>query len=123
MPLIVIHFSPSELDQLDAVVRAGGFSGREEAVHAGIGMLVAHAHDARVATDYARAYAETPLTVDETQVLDAATELSAAERDCSIEPRPFSLPSSHMGKPSVDLDDKEALGRILDDEYLRRFSQ
>jgi len=31
---------------------------------------------------------------------------------------PFSFPSSHMGKPLVDLDDKDALWRVLDgDEY------
>lgn len=33
-----------------------------------------------------------------------------------VEPPPFSLPVWHMGKPSVDLDDKDALWRALEGE-------
>lgn len=32
---------------------------------------------------------------------------------------PLEWPSRHMGRPRIDLDDKEALGRLLDGEYLR----
>jgi hypothetical protein len=40
-----------------------------------------------------------------------------------VESPPFHWPSSHMGRPKVDLDDKEALGRLLDEEYLRRLGR
>jgi hypothetical protein len=40
----------------------------------------------------------------------------------SSEPAPLHWPSRHMGKPAVDLDDKEAVGRLLDGEYVHRFS-
>jgi hypothetical protein len=39
------------------------------------------------------------------------------------EPPPLRWPSRHMGKPVVDLDDKEALGRLLDEEHMRRLNQ
>jgi hypothetical protein len=35
------------------------------------------------------------------------------------EQEPLRWPSRHMGRPRVDLDDREALGRLLDGEYLR----
>lgn len=33
---------------------------------------------------------------------------------------PLLWPSRHMGRPRIDLDDREALGRALDEEYLSR---
>ncbi len=32
--------------------------------------------------------------------------------------QPLRWPSRHMGRPRIDLDDREALGRMLDGEYL-----
>ena len=39
------------------------------------------------------------------------------------EPAPLHWPSRHMGRARVDLDDREALGRLLDGEYLRRLER
>jgi hypothetical protein len=39
------------------------------------------------------------------------------------DPAPLSWPSRHMGRPRIDLDDKEALGRMLDGEYLARLQR
>lgn len=36
---------------------------------------------------------------------------------------PLYWPSTHMGKPKVDLEDKEALGRMLDKEHLDRLDR
>ena len=41
----------------------------------------------------------------------------------SSEPPPLHWPGRPMGRPTVDLEDKEALGQVLDEEYLRRFSR
>jgi hypothetical protein len=41
----------------------------------------------------------------------------------SSEPPPLRWSSRHMGKPAIDLDDKQALGRLLDEEHMRRVSQ
>lgn len=76
MSQIAVRLSDVELNQLDAAVRTGGFRSRAEAVRAGIGMLVAGSREERIANAYARAYADTPLTKDETQMLDAAAELA-----------------------------------------------
>jgi len=37
--------------------------------------------------------------------------------------KPLYWPSRHMGKPVIDLEDREALGRMLDREYLDRLDQ
>ncbi len=39
------------------------------------------------------------------------------------EQAPLHWPSRQMGRPRVDLDDREALGRMLDGEYLRRLER
>jgi Arc/MetJ-type ribon-helix-helix transcriptional regulator len=75
MSQIAVRLSPAELRQLDVAVRSGGFRSRAEAVRAGIGMLVADDREERISTAYARAYADMPLTEDETRMLDAAAEL------------------------------------------------
>jgi hypothetical protein len=36
---------------------------------------------------------------------------------------PLRWPSRHMGRPRIDLDDKEAVGRMLDGEYLARLQR
>jgi Arc/MetJ-type ribon-helix-helix transcriptional regulator len=76
MSQIAVRLSDAELNHLDAVVRAGGFRSRAEAVRAGIDMLVTGTREERISTAYARAYGDTPLTEDETQMLDAAAELA-----------------------------------------------
>lgn len=42
-----------------------------------------------------------------------------APRDCE----PLHWPSRHMGRPRIDLDDKEAVARVLDEEYLLRLQR
>jgi len=76
MSQIAVRLSAKELSQLDSAVRAGGFRSRAEAVRAGIELLVAGAREDRIARAYAHAYSDTPLTEDETQMLDAAAELA-----------------------------------------------
>jgi hypothetical protein len=45
--------------------------------------------------------------------------LVAGLRERPATDRPaFEWPSRHMGRPRIDLDDREALGRALDEEYL-----
>lgn len=76
MSQIAVRLSVADLKQLDAAVRAGGFRSRAEAVRAGIGMLVAGSREERISRAYARAYTDTPLSEDETQMLDAAAGLA-----------------------------------------------
>jgi Arc/MetJ-type ribon-helix-helix transcriptional regulator len=77
MSQIAVRLSEAELRQLDTVVRESGFRTRAEAVRAGIRMLSREAREQRIASSYVRAYAQTPLTDDETQMLDAASMLAA----------------------------------------------
>jgi hypothetical protein len=37
--------------------------------------------------------------------------------------KPLNWPIRHMGKPLIDIDDKEALGRMLDKEYMDRLDR
>lgn len=37
--------------------------------------------------------------------------------------RPLYWPARDMGKPLIDIDDKEALGRMLDKEYMDRLDR
>lgn len=39
------------------------------------------------------------------------------------EPRPLGWIGKHMGMPTIDLEDKEALGRMFDKEYLEKLKQ
>lgn len=55
-----------------------------------------------------------------------ASELLApvfAEDGPSRKPRPLRWPSEHMGKPLIDIDDREALWRTLDEDYLRKLDR
>ncbi len=54
-----------------------------------------------------------------------ASEVLAAglRKQAPREHVPLRWPSRHMGKPRVDLDNREALGRMLDGEYLRGLEQ
>jgi hypothetical protein len=38
-------------------------------------------------------------------------------------PHPLRWPSQRMGKPLIDIDDKEALWRMLDEEHLRKLAR
>jgi Arc/MetJ-type ribon-helix-helix transcriptional regulator len=76
MSQIAVRLSAVELNRLDSAVLAGGFRSRAEAVRAGIEMLVAGSREDRISRAYDRAYADTPLTADETQMLDVAAELA-----------------------------------------------
>lgn len=77
MSQIAVRLSEDELHELDAVVREAGFRTRAEAVRAGIQMLGRGAREQRIADSYARAYAQVPLTEDETRSLGAAAALAA----------------------------------------------
>lgn len=63
---------------LDSAVAEGAFSSRADAVRAGLRLLEHELRETRIAASYRAAYAEAPLTDDETRVLDAAAALSAA---------------------------------------------
>jgi Arc/MetJ-type ribon-helix-helix transcriptional regulator len=76
MSQIAVRLSEGELRQLDSVVREAGFRTRAEAVRAGIRMLSLEAREQQISASYARAYAATPLTEDETHMLDAAAALA-----------------------------------------------
>jgi len=76
MSQIAVRLSEDELRLLDGAVEEGAFGSRAEAVRAGIRLLEAQVREARVADSYRAAYTATPLTVDETHVLDAAAALT-----------------------------------------------
>jgi Arc/MetJ-type ribon-helix-helix transcriptional regulator len=77
MSQIAVRLSEEELRQLDSIVQQAGFRTRAEAVRAGIRKLGAEAREQRISSAYARAYAQTPLTGDEEQMLDSAAALVA----------------------------------------------
>jgi Arc/MetJ-type ribon-helix-helix transcriptional regulator len=77
MSQIAVRLSEGELSQLDSVVREGGFRTRAEAVRVAIRMLSRETREERIAASYARAYAASPLTDDETHMLDVAAALAA----------------------------------------------
>ncbi len=77
MSQIAVRLSEDELRQLDSIVRQSGFRTRAEAVRAGIRKLGAEVREQRISSAYARAYEQTPLTDDESQMLDSATALAA----------------------------------------------
>lgn len=77
MSQIAVRLSEDELLQLDSIVRQSGFRTRAEAVRAGIRRLSADAREQRISAAYAQAYAQVPLTDDETQMLDSAHMLAA----------------------------------------------
>jgi Arc/MetJ-type ribon-helix-helix transcriptional regulator len=77
MSQIAVRLSEDELRQLDSLVRQSGFRTRAEVVRAGIRRLSAEVREQRISAAYARAYEQTSLTEDETQMLDAAIVLAA----------------------------------------------
>jgi Arc/MetJ-type ribon-helix-helix transcriptional regulator len=75
MSQIAVRLSEEELRELDSLVGKQGFQTRAEAVRAGIRTLAAGARERRIEAAYARAYAGSPLTVEEERMLDAAAAL------------------------------------------------
>lgn len=75
MSQIAVRLTDDELRTLDSAVAEGSFQTRAEAVRAGIRLLGRASREARIASSYHDAYA-TQLTVDETQMLDAAAALA-----------------------------------------------
>jgi Arc/MetJ-type ribon-helix-helix transcriptional regulator len=76
MSQIAVRLTEEQLRLLDAAVAEGSFRSRAEAVRAALRLLEGELREARVADSYRAAYAATPLTADETRVLDAATALA-----------------------------------------------
>jgi len=76
MSQIAVRLTEEQLRLLDAVVAQGAFSSRAEAVRVAIGLLEDELRETRVADSYRAAYTVTPLTLDETRVLDAAAALA-----------------------------------------------
>lgn len=60
---------------LDSVVARGEFHTRAEAVRAGIQLIAHDSREARITASYRSAYT-TPLSDDETQMLDAAVSVA-----------------------------------------------
>jgi Arc/MetJ-type ribon-helix-helix transcriptional regulator len=77
MSQIAVRLSDDELRQLDSIVIQSGFRTRADAVRAGIRKLGAEAREQRISSAYALAYERTPLTDDETHMLDSAIALAA----------------------------------------------
>jgi Arc/MetJ-type ribon-helix-helix transcriptional regulator len=75
MSQIAVRLSDEELRTLDSAVAEGAFQTRAEAVRAGIRLLDSASREARIAASYRDAYA-TPLSAEETQMLDAAAALA-----------------------------------------------
>jgi Arc/MetJ-type ribon-helix-helix transcriptional regulator len=75
MSQIAVRLTEEELHLLDSAVAGGGFRSRAEAVRAAIRLLEVKLREARVASSYRAAYATTPLTTEETRVLDTAAAL------------------------------------------------
>lgn len=76
MSQIAVRLTEEELRLLDSAVAEGTFRSRAEAVRAGIRLLEGELRETRVADSYRAAYAATPLTSEETRVLDAAAALA-----------------------------------------------
>jgi Arc/MetJ-type ribon-helix-helix transcriptional regulator len=77
MSQIAVRLNERELARLDSLVAEGGFRSRAEAVRAGIEALTASAREQRIAAAYASAYATSPLTSEESEMLDAAAQIAA----------------------------------------------
>jgi Arc/MetJ-type ribon-helix-helix transcriptional regulator len=76
MAQIAVRLSEEALRTLDAAVAEGAFRSRADAVRAGIRLLERELREARIASSYRAAYAEMPLSAEETRVLDAALALA-----------------------------------------------
>jgi Arc/MetJ-type ribon-helix-helix transcriptional regulator len=75
MSQIAVRLTEEQLRRLDAAVAQGAFGSRAEAVRVAIGLLEDELRETRVADSYRAAYTATPLTAEETRVLDAAAAL------------------------------------------------
>jgi hypothetical protein len=53
----------------------------------------------------------------------ASSQVSGDSAHAAQAPTALYWPARNMGKPLIDIDDKEALGRMLDQEYLDRLDQ
>ncbi len=76
MSQIAVRLTEEQLRLLDTAVAQGAFGSRAEAVRAAIGLLEDELRETRVADSYCAAYTATPLTAEETRVLDAAAALA-----------------------------------------------
>lgn len=76
MSQIAVRLTDQELRVLDSAVTEGSFDSRAQAVRAGIRLLERDLREARIAASYRTAYT-TPLTNDESAMLDAALALGA----------------------------------------------
>jgi Arc/MetJ-type ribon-helix-helix transcriptional regulator len=76
MSQIAVRLTKEDLSLLDSAVADGAFRSRAEAVRAAIRLLEAQLREARIADSYRGAYTATPLTSEETRLLDAATALA-----------------------------------------------
>lgn len=77
MSQIAVRLTDTELRELDALVGAGRFRTRAEAVREGIGLLRRETREKQIEVSYRRAYENQPLSDDEQQMLDAAVALAA----------------------------------------------
>jgi Arc/MetJ-type ribon-helix-helix transcriptional regulator len=76
MSQIAVRLTEEQLRLLDGAVAQGAFSSRAEAVRAAIGLLEDELREQRISDSYATAYSSTPLSAEETRVLDAAAALA-----------------------------------------------
>lgn len=76
MSQIAVRLTEEQLRLLDSAVAQGAFRSRAEAVRVAIGLLEDDLREQRIADSYGAAYAATPLTAEETRVLDAAAALA-----------------------------------------------
>lgn len=76
MSQIAVRLTEEQLRLLDAAVAQGQFGSRAEAVRVAIGLLEDELRETRVADSYRAAYTATPLTTEETRMLDAAAALA-----------------------------------------------
>jgi Arc/MetJ-type ribon-helix-helix transcriptional regulator len=76
MSQIAVRLTEEQLRLLDSAVAQGAFRSRAEAVRVAIGLLEDELRESQVSESYRAAYAEIPLSAEETRVLDAAAALA-----------------------------------------------
>jgi Arc/MetJ-type ribon-helix-helix transcriptional regulator len=76
MSQIAVRLTEEQLRLLDVAVAQGKFGSRAAAVRVAIGLLEDELRETRAADSYRAAYAATPLTAEETRMLDAAAALA-----------------------------------------------
>jgi Arc/MetJ-type ribon-helix-helix transcriptional regulator len=75
MSQIAVRLSEEELSRLDSAVAEGVFPSRADAVRAAIRMLEKELRERRITDSYRAAHEATPITAEETRLLDAAAAL------------------------------------------------